>query len=496
MGRGVEGRQEIVKAAIAFSFPLGRYHANPWDRHPNEGSVEWPPSPWRILRALYAVWRQRAPQLDEHVVRRLLTALADPPTYLVPPASRAHSRHWFPTAEHRSSAKGYKKVLALDAFVAVDSQEPLIVRWDAALPPEEDHALQTLLERLTYLGRAESIVTAFPAGDVADEPARSRVCAPLDLDCEDLGREPVRLLVPEQPLDVEALTITTVQAQKRRLTLPPRTKLVDYPPSLVPVKRFRQVHRPRSPAVTAIMWHVNGPARPSVRAALAQGHILRRAVIKANDRQGQPIPAVVTGKSTDSTRLSDDHSHAHYLSYDLDGDGLLDVALMWAPGGLSDEIVRATVASVRKLWAGEWLKDFQEVQLGLELVGKTEQLPGEIVGPSQVWSSATPFAPPHHAKRAERTEEGWPAFVRRQVQKALGWRALPAAESVRVLTGAPWLSHRRHRPDEKLHQARRAVGVEITFEEPVAGPLAIGALAHFGLGVLVPRDREGHFDRR
>ena len=32
-----------------------RYHATPWDAHVNEGRVEWPPSPWRLLRALVAV---------------------------------------------------------------------------------------------------------------------------------------------------------------------------------------------------------------------------------------------------------------------------------------------------------------------------------------------------------------------------------------------------------------------------------------------------------
>jgi len=40
--------------AISFKFPAGRYHATPWGRHVNEGAVEWPPSPWRILRALEA----------------------------------------------------------------------------------------------------------------------------------------------------------------------------------------------------------------------------------------------------------------------------------------------------------------------------------------------------------------------------------------------------------------------------------------------------------
>ena len=39
---------------ILFSFPGGRYHATPWGSHVNEGLVEWPPSPWRLLRPFIA----------------------------------------------------------------------------------------------------------------------------------------------------------------------------------------------------------------------------------------------------------------------------------------------------------------------------------------------------------------------------------------------------------------------------------------------------------
>jgi CRISPR-associated protein Csb2 len=48
-----------VSTTLAICFPAGRYHANPWDRAVNEGATEWPPSPWRILRALVATWHTR-----------------------------------------------------------------------------------------------------------------------------------------------------------------------------------------------------------------------------------------------------------------------------------------------------------------------------------------------------------------------------------------------------------------------------------------------------
>ena len=57
---------------LAIRFPLGRYHANPWDRAVNEGETEWPPSPWRLLRALVATWHTRWPDLPASVLDGLL----------------------------------------------------------------------------------------------------------------------------------------------------------------------------------------------------------------------------------------------------------------------------------------------------------------------------------------------------------------------------------------------------------------------------------------
>src|SRR5579863_5843600 len=66
---------------LAIRFPLGRYHANPWDRAVNEGASEWPPSPWRLLRALAATWHTRWPDLPVSVLEGLLDQLGELPSY-------------------------------------------------------------------------------------------------------------------------------------------------------------------------------------------------------------------------------------------------------------------------------------------------------------------------------------------------------------------------------------------------------------------------------
>jgi len=82
--------------AVAFRFTAGRFHATPWARHVNEGVPEWPPAPWRILRALVAVWKRTRPDIAEERVKGFLDKLVAPPHFHLPPATHAHTRHFMP----------------------------------------------------------------------------------------------------------------------------------------------------------------------------------------------------------------------------------------------------------------------------------------------------------------------------------------------------------------------------------------------------------------
>lgn len=87
---------------IGLTFTAGRYHATPWGRHVNEGAVEWPPSPWRVSRALIAVgfsklsWTE-IPQTAKELLVQLIERL---PTYwLAPEVTTGHTRHYMPDGE-------------------------------------------------------------------------------------------------------------------------------------------------------------------------------------------------------------------------------------------------------------------------------------------------------------------------------------------------------------------------------------------------------------
>src|SRR5437899_6811763 len=78
---------------IELRFLANRFHATPWGRHVNEGVPEWPPSPYRLLRALYDVWKRKHPDMPEATVASVFEALAaQPPRFRLPEATMSHTR--------------------------------------------------------------------------------------------------------------------------------------------------------------------------------------------------------------------------------------------------------------------------------------------------------------------------------------------------------------------------------------------------------------------
>ena len=161
-----------MAVTLAFHFPAGRYHATPWGHHVNEGVIEWPPSPWRLLRALVSVgytsglWNgERLPPVACRLIEKLATEL---PRYRLPSAAGAHSRHYMPTAVLDKGRE--KTTLVFDTWGRIGDQE-LTVTWDVDFNEEELVMFANLVERLGYLGRSESWVAGrvVPQGDATPE---------------------------------------------------------------------------------------------------------------------------------------------------------------------------------------------------------------------------------------------------------------------------------------------------------------------------------------
>ena len=208
--------------SLAFRFLAGRYHATPFGHHVNEGLIEWPPSPWRLLRALLSIgytsgaWNAGPPPVARCLIEKLS---AEPPRYFLPPAIGAHSRHYMPIGVLEGKTKVEKTTLVFDTWARVEDRE-LVATWhNVHLNDTELSILRVLVERLNYLGRSESWVEGRVMGN--GEPTPEPNCFP-----EHRGETPSRdweqvaLLAPTSTSDFEAWRAAQLEGALADLSLP------------------------------------------------------------------------------------------------------------------------------------------------------------------------------------------------------------------------------------------------------------------------------------
>lgn len=456
-----------MSTILRIRFPWGRYHGTEWGRHANEARPDWPPAPWRILRALYATWHERCPHLPADTIGELLTSLATPPDYVCPETRVAHTRHYMP-----DGAFAYQKIeegrdKTLDTFITLGTDTPLYICWSADLPPSQRDALAQLSEALPYLGRAESICQA-QLTDTTPEHGGIRYTPTTATN----GSDMITLLAPERPLDLDAL-------RQPATPRPPGTRRITYTstPNSKPLNPPPSANRTDGP--TAIRWTYTCRAQPALTAVVTIAHVLRAASQAAYGRAFNRATSPTLSGRTNGTKRHDQHQHAHYLALSDDGQ-LINSLLIWAPGGLTEHDIQA-LTQLTELGGYRHIPDFRPGRLALTGLGDIHHVAPELTTPATTWRSITPFIRPRHAKGRITLEQD----LHTQVTRELTLRGLPEPEQTRPILGT-WLDYRRHRPDQPLSQARHATGLEITFTDPTSGPITLGALNHFGLGLFQP----------
>jgi len=468
---------------LAIRFPLRRYHANPWDRAVNEGASEWPPSPWRLLRALVATWHTRWPDLPASVLEGLFDSLADAPSYRTPRSTAGHTRHYLPDLEHRKGEPG-RTDLTLDPFLAVGRDEDLLVRWDADLPGEQRQVLAKLTELLPYLGRAESVCEArLVDGDQLPDESWWRP--------DEEGSRGVRLLAATRPVSVAGLEVSTVDIRRRRRTVPPGTRWVSYAAG-EPDTGPAPTETPAMEPVTAIRFAVTGTVPVKATHGVLLADEAHRLAGKKLTEAGlaDPQRQEILGSNGAATR----HRHAHWLPLPVLGEQppVVRFLVVWVPHGLRAEDV-AALLSLRKMSGrrgsgedGYQVRGLPPVELLFQAAGQVGQVVPELYGPSRRWRSLTPYLPVRHRKR-----ESLEDYLAADVRTELGYRDLPSA-AISAMASQSWLpdrwalGFRRYRMTENMSKSRPGLGLRLDFAEPVAGPLLLGQLSHFGYGIFVP----------
>lgn len=247
------------------------------------------------------------------------------------------------------------------------------------------------------------------------------------------------------------------------------------------------------PDEPSVIWLRLRPGVPG-RKALAVTETLRAAVLDLYERHvaGEPeaVPPVLHGHGFTGAGFQ----HAHYLALPDVGHrharGMLLGAAVWLPAGTAAELVEGTRSALwhlRTLTRPGWFET--EARLWAGDPAPRAACPDRWRGPARRWVSALPVV-------HERWQDGGPDIgeVRRWCDHAGVPSDVPVlgvrTSEVPLLEGAVAL-----RPGEvtRAGKPRRPFGhAEVVFGSPVTGPLVLGRMRQFGLGLMAPvGDRAG-----
>jgi CRISPR-associated protein Csb2 len=502
-----------MRILLKQSFPLGRYHANPWRAFAfDDPHGEWPPSPWRLLRAILArsfqLSRERENGNDKILRERLAQAFCQSQISWKLPAHswRGPGLQQYQPSEFKKIPAGaddpgektYNTTKTKDNFWIISAENDALywILEGENWTPELLKHLDECLARMTYFGRAESITTIERLE--CDLPDINAIC---ELK-EKRTSTSVPVLCPSFDATLEQIACQTQEDALANSTTPPGAiwKFAERPARAKPLIK-RSVRKTLQPT-QIVQFAIGGRVFPTLKHWLRitekfRGIALRQLAQQLTGKHGAKFAelppetrarfSLFTGKDTDGTTLVG-HQHAAFFIIP-DSQGKPSRLICWRKIPFADEEQTALLAAAETPL--KWNFDIDDWRLRLIPLPPETPLPPDrdIFGKSAVWETLTPFVPPLHIfGKNGKPKKG--CEIETQISNNLIGHSLPGA-TVTLLSApdapAQWV--KVHRPgrshNEQTNDDKRAYRIRLTFAESVAGPIALGHSAHFGLGLFV-----------
>jgi CRISPR-associated protein Csb2 len=473
--------------ALRIEFAAGQFHANPWNRNSNDGETEWPPAPWRLLRAIVAGWHRNGAGNGETLLH-VLDALAECPVFDLPLVSSGHTRHHVP--RDGTNASEPKGALMLDSFITLEREREhrthAFAIWPTAtLTSDEYRVLEICCAGIRNLGGPESPCAVAAVTEVPSVSGRFRV----DLASRDSSEGPAvrRLAAGASQRGLGLLRRLDTLGGDSRRTMPAGSNWVEYRMPLdfgwVAEQALQRDIRKAVVPPTVMRFALDPDevgALPSITNAVIVAEKVRQAVLKRHsDLNGAPASKRLAGKQHDGSDRREGHDHPFFLPLDQENRGVVDAIDIWLPEGCTqDEFV--ALGGIARIW--------EPVILGgafaITYLGQVEYEAG------REWRTATPIILDRFPKRRGPGGSVIVDAPEQQLRRTLATRGFfptsveiwnPRQTIVPRLGGAIRLdAFRRARVGEPTRHP--AVGATLRFDPPVTGPIVLGRLAHFGLG--------------
>ncbi|MBL8605592.1 MAG: type I-U CRISPR-associated protein Cas5/Cas6 [Myxococcales bacterium] len=476
--------------AIAWQYLMGRSVAASWS---DRDTPEWPPHPDRLFQSLVAAWasHNKAP-VQEQALRWLeglgapeIVAPLDAPT--PKPAQVFVPLNDVMWPKKRGKDGDLPGLLPRDRTrkgrtfpTAWVGDEVCALCWPDADAGQHRPALEQLTREVTYLGHSSSLVRMW----VEDEPPSSSL---QPVHTPDSDSQFLRVFEPGR-LDMLIQAFGDGGARWKR---PEAGRWVPYAAK-------KQAATVGALAGPMIIFRKQEGVAPGLHRSLSLMQAIRHRVLPY--AEGEAL-ALLSGHSADG-RVSE-RPHVAYLPLAFVGaphaDGhLLGVALA-LPTDISSEAeegIRLALACACHPDRGTLDFVWEDGRSTSFVVDDRASPPWSMQartwrGPAREWSSVTPVVLDRQAPRRHADPD---AFVSREIELACQRVGLPAPAEV-YFGNEPWLEGVPHARafapmPSKGGLQRRHVHVRLRFEDPVVGPIALGAGRYRGYGLCQPR-RDG-----
>lgn len=238
-----------------------------------------------------------------------------------------------------------------------------------------------------------------------------------------------------------------------------------------------------APRVEAFRWRLVSPATPYARHAVLATDRLRKLIVNGLDRSTDDEDFLLDGHNAneETERRWGLHAHAHWLW--TESDHLIRDLALWVPAGLSARQVRRVAAVAQLPRYPEEPRGYVGGDLHLQAIGPADVVLADLSAgnTSAVWESATPILVESRWKAGSDMS----AVLMKYLSKELLHRFGLDAPKVVSLTARPTQEYFTRRWDRKFRTFPAFQIDSLTLDRPVAGPLCLGSLSHFGFGRLV-----------
>ena len=498
-------------------FPLGRFHATPWRANPFADALgEWPPSPWRLVRAVVSRWyqwqRETYSVAQEARLDLLIRALCSSSYrfHLSAVARRGSPVRqyqpvefgWNPAGKKEAAVQRYGTSLVQDNYWCVPRDRDGATWWFIDGDHWNDDLVEMLdrcLERVTYFGRTET----FSLLRRVEGPTPEVNCVLGD----NATASSVPVLVPESTATRENVERITGDPDQVSRSIPTGAKMLH---ARLPKRSVTRdsvtevfVQDERHLIQLAIGWNVAPPSRVVARlTARFRGGVLRELLrIKTDgasttwgdaDEKVRAQVADMLGKDARGRKL-EDHRHTEFFTW-LEGASPTRL-LVWRGARPFDQderlaIYRAASRDISWASAGPDTTSWKVRVVPLDSV--VPPPPGFDEVCATDWESVTPFVPARHYLRGGKPRES--ESIPSQVQRELAARGLVATADgveVQAVDDAGWMAvhvPRSERSKQAFIGDRRGYWLRLRFATPICGPVRLGHSSSFGLGLFRPTE--------